>query len=120
MAQKNFIRRYLLKAGVMGRKGFQIGKTSESNPHALHVSFSIEKSTSETANSVSRSAPSISVVTVTTFPASTNAMCSVYPACSSITQSFVSSTFRFLHGLFKIPSYRSGNQMSLLQPGHIF
>lgn len=50
MAQKNFIRRYLLKAGVMGRKGFQIGKTSESNPHALHVSFSIEKSTSETAN----------------------------------------------------------------------
>ena len=50
MSQENFIRRYLMNAGVMGRSGFQIGQTSDSNPHALHISFSIEKSTSETAN----------------------------------------------------------------------
>lgn len=50
MAQENFIRRYLMKVGVMGRNGFEIGQTSVSNPHALHVSFSIEKSASETAN----------------------------------------------------------------------
>ena len=50
MAQENFIRRYLMKAGKMGHNGFQIGQTSTENPHALHISFSIEKSTSETAN----------------------------------------------------------------------
>lgn len=50
MAQKNFIRRYLMKVGVMGKTGFEIGKTSKSNPHALHISFSAEKSTSETSN----------------------------------------------------------------------
>lgn len=50
MAQENFIRRYLMRAGVMGRNGFEIGQTSASSPHALHVSFSIEKSASETAN----------------------------------------------------------------------
>lgn len=50
MAQENFIRRYIMKAGKMGKKGFQIGQTSETNPHALHISFSVEKSTSETAN----------------------------------------------------------------------
>lgn len=50
MAQKNFLRRYEMKVGVMGHKGFVIGKTSDSNPHALHISFSIEKSTAETAN----------------------------------------------------------------------
>lgn len=50
MSQGNFIRRYLMKAGVMGRNGFQVGHTSDSNPHALHISFSIEKSDSEAAN----------------------------------------------------------------------
>jgi hypothetical protein len=50
MAQKNFIRKYLMKAGAMNRNGFQIGQTAENNPHALHISFSIEKSTSETSN----------------------------------------------------------------------
>lgn len=50
MAQKNFIRKYRMKAGVMGRTGFEIGATTEKNPHALHISFSIEKSTSETPN----------------------------------------------------------------------
>lgn len=50
MAQENFIRRYLMKAGKMGHNGFQIGQTSTENPHALHISFSVEKSTSETAN----------------------------------------------------------------------
>lgn len=50
MADKNFIRSYVMKAGKMGRKGFEIGKTSEKNPHALHISFSVEKSTTETPN----------------------------------------------------------------------
>lgn len=50
MANENFIRSYVMKAGKMGRKGFEIGKTSDSNPHALHISFSVEKSSSETAN----------------------------------------------------------------------
>lgn len=50
MAQKNFLRRYEMKAGVMGRNGFTIGKTNAANPHALHISFSVEKSTSETSN----------------------------------------------------------------------
>lgn len=47
MGDSNFLRRYVLKAGKMGRNGFSIGDT---NPHALHIAFSIEKSTSETAN----------------------------------------------------------------------
>ena len=50
MGDLNFNRRYLMKAGQMGREGFTIGQTSASNPHALHISFSIEKSTSETSN----------------------------------------------------------------------
>lgn len=47
MGESNFLRRYVLKAGKMGRNGFSIGDT---NPHTLHIAFSIEKSTSETAN----------------------------------------------------------------------
>lgn len=47
MGESNFLRRYVLKAGKMWRNGFSIGDT---NPHALHIAFSIEKSTSETAN----------------------------------------------------------------------
>lgn len=50
MVQKNFLRRYEIKAGAMGCNGFSIGKTDENNPHALHISFSVEKSTSETSN----------------------------------------------------------------------
>lgn len=50
MAQRNFIRRYVMKAGKMGKKGFEIGKVTSNNPHALHISFSIEKSALETAN----------------------------------------------------------------------
>lgn len=50
MGDKNFLRRYVLKAGKMERSGFMIGETSENNPHALHISFSVEKSTSETLN----------------------------------------------------------------------
>lgn len=37
MAQENFIRRYLMKAGKMGHNGFQIGQTSTENPHALLI-----------------------------------------------------------------------------------
>lgn len=48
--QTNFLRRYVLKAGKMGRQGFEIGKTSQKEPHALHISFSIEKSETETSN----------------------------------------------------------------------
>lgn len=50
MGQKNFLRQYVMKAGKMGKKGFEIGKTTSDNPHALHISFSIEKSSSESAN----------------------------------------------------------------------
>ncbi len=46
MANKNFIRNYVMKCGRMGSTGFKIG---DSEP-ALHVSFSIEKSNAETAN----------------------------------------------------------------------
>ncbi len=46
MANKNFIRKYVMKCGRMGSTGFKIG---DSEP-ALHVSFSIEKSNAETAN----------------------------------------------------------------------
>ena len=39
-----------MKAGGMGKTGFEIGRTTLDNPHALHISFSIEKSSSESAN----------------------------------------------------------------------
>lgn len=50
MADRNFMRRYLLKAGKMERNGFMIGETNHINPHALHISFSVEKSTAEALN----------------------------------------------------------------------
>ena len=50
MGQWNFLRRYVINAGEMGKTGFKIGETTSDNPHALHISFSIEKSSSESAN----------------------------------------------------------------------
>lgn len=50
MANENFMRRYTLKAGKAGKKGFQIGNISSATQEALHVSFSIEKSNAESPN----------------------------------------------------------------------
>ncbi len=50
MPDKNFMRRYTLKCGPMGQEGFEIGNISSAAEDALHISFSIEKSDSETAN----------------------------------------------------------------------
>lgn len=47
MGDINFNRKYLMKAGAMGQSGFVIGDT---RPHALHISFTIEKNTLETSN----------------------------------------------------------------------
>lgn len=50
MANENFLRTYTLKAGKMGANGFQIGNIHNSVEDCLHISFSIEKSSSETPN----------------------------------------------------------------------
>lgn len=50
MGYKNFNRRYLMQAGPNGGSGFTIGRTSSDTPHSLHISFSIEKSDSESSN----------------------------------------------------------------------
>ena len=46
----NFYRSYLLSVGKNGGSGFQVGNVSGPTADALHVSFSVEKSDSETAN----------------------------------------------------------------------
>ena len=46
----NFDRQYRLSAGVPGRKGFEVGSTDFSHKTALHISFSIEKSDTESSN----------------------------------------------------------------------
>lgn len=50
MADENFMRRYTLKAGRKGKKGFEIGNITSATQEALHVSFSIEKSNAENPN----------------------------------------------------------------------
>ncbi len=52
MAETNFLRRYILKCGQMGKKagGFQIGNFQDARQEALHISFSIEKSNAESPN----------------------------------------------------------------------
>lgn len=50
MANENFYRTYTMKCGKMGQQGFEIGNVNNSTEDCLHVSFSIEKSTSETPN----------------------------------------------------------------------
>lgn len=50
MANENFMRRYTLKAGQKGKKGFEIGNIKNASQEALHISFSIEKSTAKNPN----------------------------------------------------------------------
>lgn len=50
MAKENFLRTYTLRCGVPGKKGFQIGNTHNATETTLHVSFSIEKSETESPN----------------------------------------------------------------------
>lgn len=50
MADENFMRRYTLKAGRKGKKGFEIGNIKNAGQEALHISFSIEKSGSTSPN----------------------------------------------------------------------
>lgn len=46
----NFDRQYRLAAGPAGGTGFEVGDTSKSQPVALHVNFSLQKSDLETQN----------------------------------------------------------------------
>ena len=50
MAGENFLRRYTLKAGKPGTEGFEIGNITNAAQEALHISFSVEKSNTETPN----------------------------------------------------------------------
>ncbi len=50
MEGENFLRTYTLKCGVMGGVGFEIGNTSSPTETPLHISFSVEKSDAEAAN----------------------------------------------------------------------
>ncbi len=46
----NWMRRYVMKCGVMGQTGFQIGNVHSAKETALHICFSIEKSDAENPN----------------------------------------------------------------------
>lgn len=48
--EKNWLRIYTLKAGKQGAKGLEIGNTDSARQTVLHISFSCEKSDSESAN----------------------------------------------------------------------
>jgi hypothetical protein len=50
MSNENFMRRYMMKAGPMNSKGFEIGNMESVTQTALHISFSVEKSDAETSN----------------------------------------------------------------------
>lgn len=50
VANENFMRRYIMNCGVEGEKGFQIGNINSATETALHISFSIEKSSVESPN----------------------------------------------------------------------
>lgn len=50
MANENFYRRYVMKCGPKGEKGFEIGNIDSATQDALHISFSIEKCNTETPN----------------------------------------------------------------------
>lgn len=51
MSDSNFMRRYILKCGKEGGKGFSIGHLKSTKDVALHISFSVEKSNAESPNS---------------------------------------------------------------------
>jgi len=50
VANENFMRTYILRCGKIGSSGFEIGNLKSSAETALHISFSIEKSDEEAAN----------------------------------------------------------------------
>lgn len=50
MEHENFRRTYTLRCGTMGGSGFEIGNLKSPTETTLHLSFSIEKSDEETAN----------------------------------------------------------------------
>lgn len=50
MAEKNWMRRYILTAGPEGQQGIKIGHINDAIETALHISFSVEKSDSESSN----------------------------------------------------------------------
>ena len=48
--ERNWLRTYTLKAGKRGASGFEIGNTEDAKQTVLHISFSCEKSDTESAN----------------------------------------------------------------------
>ncbi len=50
MEGRNFLRTYSMKCGAMGSSGFEIGNMSSPAETPLHISFSVEKSDAEAAN----------------------------------------------------------------------
>lgn len=48
--RRNFDRQYRLACGQGGTTGFEVGETSKEQPIPLHISFSIQKSETETQN----------------------------------------------------------------------
>lgn len=50
MAEENFMRRYVLRCGVMGQAGFEIGNVDFAAQEALHISFHVEKSDVSASN----------------------------------------------------------------------
>lgn len=50
MSNTNFYRRYTMKCGPNGGKGFEIGHIHNATEDALHVSFSVEKCDTESPN----------------------------------------------------------------------
>lgn len=51
MADRNFYRSYILSVGRSGGTGFQVGNIHNAAEEALHISFSVEKSDTESPNS---------------------------------------------------------------------
>lgn len=50
MANENWMRTYTMRCGKMGSEGFMIGNTESPEQDCLHVSFSVEKSSSDSPN----------------------------------------------------------------------
>lgn len=48
--ERNFLRCYTMKCGPNGQAGFEIGNVKSAKETALHISFNIEKSDAESAN----------------------------------------------------------------------
>lgn len=48
--RKNFLRTYVLKCGPQGKKGFEVGNLKDAMEIVPHISFSVEKSDTESPN----------------------------------------------------------------------